>query len=136
MVTKSQGWFSNSVLPTPSRQQEGPGAFVMFEDDIDLERLYGMPSAASLGLLVQIVASDGKVSTTHDLLDCFSDGIHDLGWAINDLQMLGFVNATSAEVDGMATVKLKLRYWVIPTCRCSRGNLSKTISPILGICLR
>jgi hypothetical protein len=80
----------------------------MFEDDIDLERLYGMPSAASLGLLVQIVASDGKVSTTHDLLDCFSDGIHDLGWAINDLQMLGFVNATSAEVDGMATVKLEV----------------------------
>ena len=54
----------------------------MFEDDIDLEGFYGMPSARALGVLFQILISNGKVATTHDLLVDFTDGIYDLIQAV------------------------------------------------------
>jgi hypothetical protein len=80
----------------------------MFEDDIDLEGFYGMPSARALGILFQILISNGKVSTTHDLLDCFSDGIHELRQAIEELQLLGLIEVTGVQQDGVDTSKLEI----------------------------
>ena len=74
----------------------------MFEDDIDLKGFYGMPSARALGVLFQILISNGKVATTHDLLDYFSDGIHELRQAIDELQLLGVLNVTAVQQDGPA----------------------------------
>lgn len=110
MATPSEGELRNQGLPTPSAQQEGPGAFVMFEDEIDLEDFYGMPTAAAFGVLMQIITSSGKVSTTHDLLECFSDGIHDLSRAVSELQMLGFLDVNAIEVEGLPTVKLDITF--------------------------
>jgi hypothetical protein len=80
----------------------------MFEDDIDLEGFYGMPSARALGVLFQILISNGKVATTHDLLDYFSDGIHELRQAIDELQLLGVLNVTAVQQDGVDTSKLEI----------------------------
>ena len=80
----------------------------MFEDDIDLEGFYGMPSARALGVLFQILISNGKVATTHDLLDYFSDGIHELRQAIDELQLLGVLNVTAVQQDGVDTSKLDI----------------------------
>jgi hypothetical protein len=80
----------------------------MFEDDIDLEGFYGMPSARALGILFQILISNGKVSTTHDLLDYFSDGIYDLVQAIDELKWLGFLEVTAVQQDGVDTSKLEI----------------------------
>lgn len=80
----------------------------MFEDDIDLEGFYGMPSASALGVLFQILISNGKVATTHDLLDYFSDGIHELRQAIDELQLLGVLDVTAVQQDGVDTSKLEI----------------------------
>ena len=80
----------------------------MFEDKIDLEGFYGMQSASSLAVLIQILASNGKISTTHDLQDRFSDGIHDLILVVDELQMLGFLDVTATEVNCIATAKLEI----------------------------
>jgi hypothetical protein len=80
----------------------------MFEGDIDLEGFYGMPSARALGVLFQILISNGKVATTHDLLDYFSDGIHELRQAIDELQLLGVLNVTAVQQDGVDTSKLEI----------------------------
>ncbi len=80
----------------------------MFEDDIDLEGFYGMPSARALGVLFQILISNGKVATTHDLLDHFSDGIYDSVQAIDELQLLGVLNVTAVQQDGVDTSKLEI----------------------------
>lgn len=82
----------------------------MFEDEIDLEDFYGMPSAAAFGVLMQMITSSGNVSTAHDLLECFSDGIHDLSRAVDELQILGFLDVTAIEVEGMPTVKLDITF--------------------------
>ena len=80
----------------------------MFEDDIDLEGFYGMPSARALGVLFQILISNGKVTTTHYLLDYFSDGIHELRQAIDELQLLGLLEVTAVQQDGVDTSKLEI----------------------------
>ena len=80
----------------------------MFEDDIDLEGFYGMPSASALGVLFQILISNGKVATTHDLLDHFSDGIYDLVQAIDELQLSGVLDVTAVQQDGVDTSKLEI----------------------------
>lgn len=80
----------------------------MFEDDIDLEGFYGMPSARALGVLFQILISNGKVATTHDLLDYFSDGIHELRQAIDELLLLGLLEVTAVQQDGVDTSKLDI----------------------------
>lgn len=82
----------------------------MFEDDIDLENYYGMPSAAAFGVLMWIITSNGKVSTTHDLLEGFSDGIHDLSRAVGELEMLGFLEVSAIEVESIPTVKLDITF--------------------------
>jgi hypothetical protein len=80
----------------------------MFEDDIDLEGFYGMPSARALGVLFQILISNGKVATTHDLLDHFTDGIYDLVQAVEELQLLGHLDVTNVQQDGVDTSKLDI----------------------------
>jgi len=80
----------------------------MFEDDIDLEGFYGMPSARALGVLFQILISNGKVATTHDLLDHFTDGIYDLIQAVEELQLLGHLDVTAVQQDGVDTSKLDI----------------------------
>jgi hypothetical protein len=80
----------------------------MFEDEIDLEGLYGMPSARAFGVLLTILISNGKVATTHDLLDCFTDGIYDLVQAIDELQLLGHLDVTAVRQDGVDTSKLEI----------------------------
>ena len=80
----------------------------MFEDDIDLEGFYGMPSARALGVLFQILISNGKVATTHDLLDHFTDGIYDLIQAVEELQLLGHLDVTNVQQDGVDTSKLEI----------------------------
>jgi hypothetical protein len=80
----------------------------MFEDDIDLEGFYGMPSARALGVLFQILISNGKVATTHDLLDHFTDGIYDLIQAVEELQLLGHLDVTNVQQDGVDTSKLDI----------------------------
>ena len=80
----------------------------MFEDDIDLEGFYGMPSARALGVLFQILISNGKVATTHDLLDHFTDGIYDLIQAVEELQLLGHLDVTAVQQDGVDTSKLEI----------------------------
>lgn len=80
----------------------------MFENDIDLEGFYGMPSARALGVLFQILISNGKVATTHDLLDYFSDGIHELRQAIDELLLLGLLEVTAVQQDGVDTSKLDI----------------------------
>jgi hypothetical protein len=80
----------------------------MFEDDIDLEGFYGMPSARALGVLFQILISNGKVATTHDLLDHFTDGIYELIQAVKELQLLGHLDVTAVQQDGVDTSKLEI----------------------------
>ena len=80
----------------------------MFEDDIDLEGFYGMPSARALGVLFQILISNGKVATTHDLLDHFTDGIYDLIQAVEELQLLGHLDVTAVQQAGVDTSKLDI----------------------------
>ena len=80
----------------------------MFEDEIDLEDFYGMPSARALGVLFQILISNGKVATTHDLLEYFSDGIHELKQAIYELQSLGHLEVAAVQQDGVDTLKLEI----------------------------
>ena len=80
----------------------------MFADDIDLEGFYGMPSARALGVLFQILISNGKVATTHDLLDHFTDGIYDLIQAVEELQLLGHLDVTNVQQDGVDTSKLEI----------------------------
>ena len=80
----------------------------MFEDDIDLEGFYGIPSARALGVLFQILISNGKVATTHDLLDHFTDGIYDLIQAVEELQLLGHLDVTNVQQDGVDTSKLDI----------------------------
>ena len=80
----------------------------MYEDDFSLQNPQGLPTASSLGVLVQILASNGKVSTILDLLECFSDGIHDLNWAVHHLELLGLIKVAPVEVDGMVTSTLEI----------------------------
>ena len=80
----------------------------MFEDEIDLEGFYGMPSAGALGVLVQILVANGKASTAHDLLDYFSDGIHDLRQIVDELRLLGLLDVTEMLVNGTETARLDI----------------------------
>jgi hypothetical protein len=81
---------------------------VMFEEEMDRERFYGMPSAGALGVLVQILMSKGTTSITHDLLDHFSDGIYDLVQIIDELQLLGHLDVTAVQLDGFDTSRLEI----------------------------
>ena len=67
-----------------------------------------MPSARALGVLFQILISNGKVATTHDLLDHFTDGIYDLIQAVEELQLLGHLDVTAVQQDGVDTSKLEI----------------------------
>lgn len=80
----------------------------MFEDEIDLEGIYGMPSASALGVLFQLLISSRDTSTTHDLLDHFSDGIHELRQSISELQSYGFIEVTAVQQNGVDTSKLAI----------------------------
>ncbi|MBU3693161.1 MAG: hypothetical protein FGM47_06570 [Candidatus Nanopelagicaceae bacterium] len=82
----------------------------MFDDDHDPVGPFELPAASSLGVLIQILAADGKVTTIHDLVDYFSDGIHDLIWAVNDLHLLDLIDLTEVEVDGVATARIQITF--------------------------
>jgi hypothetical protein len=82
----------------------------MFGDDHDPVGPFELPASSSLGVLIQILAANGKVNTIHDLVDYFSDGLYDLIWAVNDLHMLDLIDLTVIEVDGVATARIQITF--------------------------
>ncbi|NDF93544.1 MAG: hypothetical protein EB122_03150 [Actinobacteria bacterium] len=82
----------------------------MFDDFLDRQKYFGLLSSCSLGVLVQLLASGGKLIYVHDLIDYFADGIHDLSWTIHELHTLDFIVATPAEVNGVPTSLLEITF--------------------------
>lgn len=110
MATPSEGELRNQGLPTPSALQEGSGSPLMMDDFVDRQSYFGLLSSCSLGVLIQILATDGKINYTHDLIDYFSDGIHDLSWIINELHASGLINTTPVVVEGTSTTQLEITF--------------------------
>ena len=82
----------------------------MFDDFLDRRKYFGLLSSCSLGVLVQLLASDGTINYVHDLIDYFADGIHDLSWTIHGLHTLDFIIATPAGLNGVPTARLEITF--------------------------
>lgn len=82
----------------------------MMDDFVDRQSYFGLLSSCSLGVLIQILAADGKINYAHDLIDYFSDGIHDLSWIINELHTSDLINATPVVVNGISTTQLEITF--------------------------
>jgi hypothetical protein len=80
----------------------------MFEEAIDLDAFYGLPSSSALGILIQISATDREEMTLHHLTLYFSDHQNMLREAIDELQFLGLLHAEETNMYGTDTLRLTI----------------------------